>query len=121
MPIGISIHYGGKFTFDQNGAHYSKPPVNTVWVDENLSFEQLQSLIYEASGYNRNRWNLEIMARILHAGRYLRIALGDEGALRGLIAQVLMSGQSFLEVYACRICGESRAGSSSQNSVEEHY
>ena len=86
MPIGISIHFGGKFIFDQNGARYSKSPVNTYWVDEDFSFEQLQSLIYEVSGYNRNRWELEIMARIVHAGKYVRITLGDNGALRGLIA-----------------------------------
>jgi len=121
MFIGISVHFGGKFITDQYGVRYSKPAANTFWVDENFSFEQLQSLIYQVSGYNRNRWELKIQARMILAGKYVGITLGDNGALRGLIAQVLRSGGSLLEVFACRIRGESGSGSSGQNSVAENY
>lgn len=121
MSIAISIHFGGKFITDQYGVRYSKPAANTYWVDENFSFEQLQSLIYEASGYNRNRCQLQIQARMVHAGKYVKITLGDNGALRGLIAQVLRSGESLLEVFARRIREESGAGSSGQNSAAQHY
>src|ERR1039457_1295172 len=85
MSVGIFIHFGGKFVTDQYGVHYSKPPVNTRWVDENFSFEELQTLIYDLSGYNRNRCDLQIMARLLRGGKYVKIALGDDMALRGLI------------------------------------
>ena len=58
---------------------------------------------------------------MVHAGKYIKITLGDNGALRGLIAQVLRSGEPLLEVFACRLRGESGAGSSGQNSVAENY
>jgi len=121
MSIGISVHFGGKFITDQYGVRYSKPAVNTYWVEENFSFEELQSLIYEVSGYNRNHWKLEIQARMVQAGKYVRITLGDEGALRGLIRMVVRSGDPLFEVYACRIHRESGARCSSQNSAAGNY
>jgi len=64
MPMFVSIHCGGKFLKAAYGIYYSKEAINSWMVDDDTSIWDLKSQIYECTGYDPERDNLELTTRL---------------------------------------------------------
>ena len=60
----ISVHCGGKFLTNEYEIYYSKEAINSLMVDDDTSIWDLKSMIYECTGYDPERYNLELATRL---------------------------------------------------------
>ena len=123
MPMFVSIHCGGKFLKDSYEIYYSKDAINSWMADDDTSIWDLKSQIYECTGYDPERYNLELATR-LNSGTpptYVRMPIVNEAAWRGLYGQLKANGIMVMEIYVKRVAKESGVGSFDQNLIEKNY
>ena len=116
MPMFVSIHCGGKFLRNAYGIYYSKEAINSWMVDDDISIWDLKSQIYECTGYDPEKYNLELATR-LNSGTpptYVRMPIVNEAAWRGLYGQLKANGTMIMEIYVKRVAIASGDGSSAK-------
>ena len=119
----VSLHCGGKFLTNEYGICYSKEAINSFMVEDDTSIWDLKSMIYECTGYDPERYNLELATR-LNSGTpptYVRMPIAGEAAWRGLYGRLKANGTMIIEIYVKRVAKESGVGSSGQKSQDPNY
>ena len=109
----VSLHCGGKFLTNEYGICYSKEAINSFMVEDDTSIWDLKSMIYECTGYDPERYNLELATR-LNSGTpptYVRMPIAGEAAWRGLYGRLKVNGTMIIEIYVKRVAKESGVGS----------
>ena len=123
MPMFVSIHCGGKFLRNAYGIYYSKEAINSWMVDDDISISDLKSQIYECTGYDPEKYNLELATR-LNSGTpptYVRMPIVNDAAWRGLYGQLKANGTMIMEIYVKRVARDSGVGSSGQNLIGGNF
>lgn len=82
-----------------------KESFQSFFVDENISIWDMKSGIYECTGYDPERCDLELATRTTQGGWYIRITIVSDAELRGIVARVKACDDFILEVYAKRVGG----------------
>ena len=123
MPMFVSIHCGGKFLRNAYGIYYSKEAINSWMVDDDISISDLKSQIYECTGYDPEKYNLELATR-LNSGTpptYVRMPIVNDAAWRGLFGQLKANETMIMEIYVKRVAIASGVGSSGQNLIGGNF
>ena len=92
-------------------------------VDDDISISDLKSQIYECTGYDPERYNLELATRV-NSGTpptYVRMPIVNDAAWRGLYGQLKANGTMIMEIYVKRVARDSGVGSSGQNLIGENF
>ena len=83
----------------------------------------MKSQIYECTGYEPERYNLELATRLSSGmgSPFIRMPIVSEAAWRGLYGQLKANGTMIIEIYVKRVTKEPGVGSSGQNLIEVNY
>ena len=119
----VSIHCGENFLSNAYEIYYSKEVMNSFMVDDDTSIWDLQSMIYECTGYDTGRYNLELATRLSSGigSPFIRMPIIGEAAWRGLYGQLKANEIMVMEIYVKRVARESGVGISGQNLIAPNY
>ena len=105
----VALYVGGKLTKGVEGVYYSKDASFGLQVNERTTFIELKQLVYEKTGVNPNRYDLDLATRIdtqrAGAGRpyFVSFPITDEELWKAVYQQFESRGVAMIDLYSRRV------------------
>ncbi|XP_078172766.1 uncharacterized protein LOC144566590 [Carex rostrata] len=105
----VALYVGGRLIKGADGVYYSKDASFGLQVNERTTFIELKQLVYEKTGVNPDRYELELATRIdtqrAGAGRpyFVSFPITDEELWKAVYQQFESRGVAMIDLYSRRV------------------